>query len=48
MAFGVAVSMVPAYIQVLPPGVGLVQFPFNPDQYTVKAEACLLYTSRCV
>ncbi len=39
MALGVAVSMVPAYIQVLPPGVGLVPFPFNPEQYTIKAEA---------
>jgi nucleoid-associated protein YgaU len=36
MAMGIAVSSVPAYIQVLPPGVGIVVFPFNPDEYTIE------------
>ncbi len=32
-------SMVSAYIQVLPPGIGTVVFPYNPDEYTVRKEA---------
>jgi hypothetical protein len=36
VSIGVAASMVPAYIQVLPPGFGTVVFPFNPEQYTVE------------
>jgi nucleoid-associated protein YgaU len=36
---GVAISMVPAYIQVLPPGFGTVVFPFNPEQYTINKES---------
>jgi nucleoid-associated protein YgaU len=39
MPLGVGASQVSAYIQVLPPGAGLVTFPFDPEEYTVRAEA---------
>ena len=32
---GAMASMVPAYIEVLPPGFGTITFPYNPDEYTV-------------
>jgi nucleoid-associated protein YgaU len=37
-------SMVTAYIAVLPPGVGMVRFPYNPDEYRVRKEAEWLHT----
>lgn len=35
-----AAGAVPAYILILPPGVGLINFPYNPDQlsYTKRAQ----------
>ncbi len=33
------VSMVSAYILVQPPGIGRVEFPYNPDEYTVRKDS---------
>ena len=36
---GAMASMVPAYIEVLPPGFGTITFPYNPDEYTIHKTA---------
>ena len=39
MSIGIGASMVSAYIAVQPPGVGIVIFSYNPEEYTVQKTA---------
>jgi nucleoid-associated protein YgaU len=39
MSTGIGAGTVSAYIQVQPPGAGMVTFPYNPEAYTIQKKA---------